>query len=195
MDILRMLEQLNDLAVEQPKTYIGVTFGLNKEEIAMQIAKIRASLPNELKAAAVTMRESERIVGTAREDATTAITNSKKESERVLAETRQMADKLQVEARQEADRIVEIARLQQERMVAESEVLKLAKAQAEEIRNSADRDAVQMRRGADKYAYDMLSQLEGVVGKVMTAIERGKGEIQKPETAVVNAAARERSRV
>ena len=49
MDILRILDDLHTLAVEQPKTYLGMTFGLNKDEISMQIAKVRASLPNELK--------------------------------------------------------------------------------------------------------------------------------------------------
>jgi len=77
--------------------------------------------------------------------------------------------------------MIEQARLQQERMVSESEILKLSKAQSEEIRNAADRDSVQMRRGAEKYALDVLNQLEGVVGKVITTIERGKQDLSRPE--------------
>ena len=123
MDILRLLDELRELTVEKPKTYLGfMTFGLDRDEINMHIAKVRASLPNELKAAVATVRESDRIVETAREDATMTIDNAKKEGERVLAE-----------ARAEAERIVEQARLQQERMIAESEILKLSKAQSEEI--------------------------------------------------------------
>jgi cell division septum initiation protein DivIVA len=176
LDILRMLEQLNEL-IEKPRTIGPMTWGLNKEEITMHIAKIRASLPNELKNAAQTVRESERIVESAREDASITVENARKERDRMLAESRA-----------EAERIVEAARIQQERMLAESEIMKLAKAQSEEIRSSADRDAVQVRRGAEKYAHDVLSQLEGVVGKVMTTIERGKSEMDRPtETAVVNA--------
>ena len=168
MDILRMLEQLNDLAVEQPKTRFGLTIGLNKDEIAMQIAKIRASLPQELKQAVAKVRESERIVDTAKEDAGVVLENARKESERVLAE-----------AKKEAERILEQGRLQQERMVAESEILKLAKSQGEEIRNAAERDSTLMRRGAEKYAYDVLVQLEGVVGKVVTTIEKGKQDLDR----------------
>jgi cell division septum initiation protein DivIVA len=172
MDILRLLDQLNDLAVEQPKQILGTPlfWGLNTDEVSMQIAKVRASLPQELKVAASTARESDRILEGAREDATMTMENARKESDRIVAD-----------ARKEAERIIEQAKLQQERMVAESEVLKLSKAQSEEIRNAADRDAVQMRRGAEKYAYDVLSQLEGVVGKVMTTIERGKQEMQRNE--------------
>ena len=175
MDIIRMLEQLNEL-IEKPRSIGPMTWGLNKEEITMQIAKVRASLPNELKAAITTVRESERIVDSAKEDATITVENARKERDRLL-----------VEARQEAERILEHARIQQERMLAESEVLKLAKVQSEEIRNSADRDSMQVKRGAEKYAMDVLSQLEGVVGKVMTTIERGKTEMEprEPQKAVV----------
>jgi cell division septum initiation protein DivIVA len=182
VDILRLLENLNEL-VERPKSFGPVTWGLNKEEIAMQIAKIKASLPNELKQAVQTVRESERIVDSAREDATMTLEAGRKEADRILGE-----------ARKEAEKIVEHARVQQERMIHESEILKLAKAQSEEIRNSADREAVQMRRGAETYAYDVLNQLEGVISKVMNAVERGKNEIDRSDAhAVVQP--RERARV
>ena len=185
MDILRILDELHTLTVEQPKTYLGLTIGLNKDEISMQIAKVRASLPNELKAAVATVRESERIVNTAQEDASMTLDSARKEGERFISE-----------AQREAQRILEQARIQQERMVSESEILKLSKAQSEEIRSCADREAVQMRRGAEKYAFDVLCQLETVVGKVMTTIDRGKAEMQpqKPENALVQAP-RERTRV
>lgn len=169
MDILRMLEHLHELACEKPKGVLGLKWGLDQEEIAMQIAKIRASLPQELKQAVAKVRESERIVDTAKEDAGVVLENARKEAERAITE-----------ARKEADRILEQARLQQERMIADSEILKLAKSQGEEIRNSAERDSTQMRRGAEKYAYDVLVQLEGVVGKVVTTIERGKQDLERP---------------
>jgi cell division septum initiation protein DivIVA len=186
MDILRLLEDLKKL-IEEPRSWGPVTWGLDKDEISMQIAKIRASLPQELKAAVSTVRESERIIDTAREDASMTLETARKEAERIVTD-----------AKADADRILEQARLQQERMVADSEILKLSKAQSEEIRSAADRDSVQMRRGAEKYAYDVLSQLEGVVGKVMTTIERGKSEMGRTEGNANNTPeriAREKSRV
>ncbi len=183
MDILRLLEDLEFQMLEKPKRFGPLRWGVNDEEISMQIAKIRASLPTELKAAVATVRESERIVEGAREDANQALESAKKEGERALAE-----------ARLEAERIVEQAKLQQERMVADSEILKLSKAQSEEIRSAADREAHQMRRGAEKYAYDVLGQLENVVGKVMTTIDRGKQEI-KPAAEPTPGGAREKTRV
>jgi F0F1-type ATP synthase membrane subunit b/b' len=169
MDILRLLDELMQLIDDTPR--MGpITWGLNRDEISMQIAKVRASLPQELKAAVSTVRESDRILETARQDANSALGNAQKDSERIIAE-----------ARRDAERIVEEARLQQERLIAESEILKLAKAQSDEIKSSADREAVSLRRGAEKYAFDVLTQLEGVVGKVATTIERSKQELHPPQ--------------
>jgi len=184
MDILRLLDDLNDLATEQPRTIIGpLTWGLDKEEIAMLIAKVRACLPQELKSAASTVRESERIIDAARNDAALTLDSARKESERLLAE-----------AKIEAERIQEQAKLQQERMIAESEILKLSKSQAEAIRTEAERHSSEMKRGSEKYAYDTLVQLENVIGKVMQNVERGKTELAKSET-VNQPVTRERTRV
>ena len=182
MDILRQLEDLKTM-IDSPKEFMGIVFGMNRDDIGMQISKIRASLPQELKNAASTMRESDRILEEARADATGILENARKESERILSE-----------ARTEAERHLEQGRLQQERMVADSEILKLSKAQCEEIRASADRDALNMRRGAEKYTYDVLTQMEGVLGKAMTAIERGKSEIA-PDAKPPLPAPREKARV
>jgi hypothetical protein len=168
MDTLRLLDQLHDLTIEKPShlPFIPLYWGLDKDEISLLITKIRASLPQEMKTAANTARESERLLESAKEDVALTLLNAQKDAERIL-----------VEAQQEAERILEQARLKQQQMVAESEVLKLSKAQSEEIRNAADRDSLQMRRGAEKYAYDVLSQLEHVLSKAMTTVNAGKQEM------------------
>jgi hypothetical protein len=182
MDILRLLDDLSQL-INETKGMGPVSFGLNREDISMQIAKIRASLPQELKVAVSTVRESERIIDSAKADAIAEIDRGRAESL-----------KIQEEARREASRIIEMAKSEQDRLVSESEILKLSKAQSEETRNSAEREALQMRRGAEKYAHDVLSQLEGVVGKVMATIDRGKSEIA-PREQQPSAGSREKVRV
>ena len=186
MDIIRLLDELNDLAVEQPRQIIGPLYwGFNPEEVGMMITKIRSSLPQEMRVAATTVRETDRILENAKEDAAQTVEKARIESDRMIAD-----------ANREVERLIEQARLQQERMINDSEILKLTKAQSEEIRNSADRDAIQMRRGAEKYAFDVLSQLEGVVGKVMSTIEAGKREVSSRETNnAPTAMPRERTRV
>lgn len=183
MDVLRILDDLNNLVVVQPKSFGPITWGLNRDEVSMQIAKIRASLPNEVKAAAQTVRDAEQIMNRAKEDAQKTTENAQKESDRILAD-----------ARREADRLIEQARLQQEKMIDESEILKLSKAQAEEVRNGAEREAMQMRRGAEQYAYDVLQQMETIVGKVMTTIERGKHDLRSTPEPLPQAVVREKVR-
>ena len=94
MDILRLLDQLHELAVDSPKSLGPIVWGLNKDEISMQIAKVRASLPSEVKAAAATVRETDRIVETAKEDATMTIESARKESDRIIAEAKAEAARL-----------------------------------------------------------------------------------------------------
>ena len=115
-------------------------------------------------------------------------------ADRIVAESRTEAERVLSEARLHQERVAGEARLQQERMVADSEILKLSKAQSEEIRAAADRDALSMRRGAEKYTYDVLTQMEGVLGKAMTAIERGKSEIA-PDRGAPVPVVREKARV
>lgn len=182
-DILRMLQELHEQVVDKPKYVGAMAWGINRDEVSIQIAKIRASLPTELKQASAKVRESEKLVDTAKEDA-----NATKEV------ARREAAKFIEEAKRETERILEQAKVQQGRLVSDSEVLKLAKAQAEEIRNSADQDANHIRRGAEKYALDVLVQLEGVVGKVMSTVEKGRNELERaPDSAVIQS--KERARV
>lgn len=166
MDILRLLDDLHDMTVDRPRYFGRIAFGISPDDVSMQIAKVRASLPTELKAAVATVRESDRIVENAREDATMTLESARKEADRIVAE-----------ARLESERLIEQAKLQQQSMVHESEILKLSKAQAEEIRNEAERFSFDTRRGADKYAFDVLTKLEAVMGKVMTTIDLGKQEM------------------
>lgn len=183
LDLLKMLENLHELVVDRPRKILPkLVWGLDVDEASMQIAKIRASLPTELKQAVTVTRESERIVESAREDASLTIESARRESDRLVAD-----------ARREAERLVEQARIQQQQMISESEILKLTKAQCEEIRNAAEREASQLKRGAEKYAYDVLNQLENVAAKVMSNIDRGKSELQRAEQNP--AQPRERARV
>ncbi|MBL8087636.1 MAG: hypothetical protein JNM85_06140 [Chthonomonas sp.] len=162
-----MLEQLHDLAVDQPRHLGPLYWKVNTDEIAMQIAKIRASLPQEVKQAASVTRESEQIVKTARQDADGLLDNAKGDASRLLDE-----------AKQEADLIIEQAKLEQTRLLAESEILKLAKSQAEEIRNSAGKDATSRRREADDYSYHVLKHVENVLGKAIRSVEAGMSELE-----------------
>jgi len=179
MDTLRLLDQLHDLTVQKPSHLPGIPlyWGLDKDEISILITKIKASLPQEMRTAANAARESERVLESAREEAELIVAQADKEADRILAEAEQRAETIILEGQNQAERIIAQGQAQQSQLVADSEILKLTKAQCEEIRNAADRDALQMRRGAEKYAFDVLSQLEAVLGKAMNTVVAGKSEM------------------
>ena len=182
MDLQKMLDELLVLVVDEPKRFGPIVWGLPTNEISMQIAKIKACLPDEVKQAAKVTRESDRIVESAREDAQMTLDQAHREAESLIEE-----------AMKQGENIREQARLEQSRMLRESEIVKLAKAQSEQLRLSADLDANQLRRGAENYAHDVLTQLEGVVMKVMSSIDKGKQQIQPSDLAVIEPKERIRS--
>jgi len=178
IDVLRLLENLNSLA-EKPRSFMGLTVGFNKEEFQIQIDRIKGSLPRDVKEASSLLRETERVMENADDEASRIVDQAKREAAQTLEEVTQ-----------EAARILEQARLQQEQMVSESEVLKLAKAQAEEVRRAAENDSAALRREADRFANTTLDNLEAVVSKVMSNVERGRAELDRPKqqkSAVVTA--------
>ncbi len=183
MDIFALLDDLNTMVVVQPRFFFNkIAYGMDPDQASQLIAKIRSSLPNELKQANARQKESERLVYMAQTDASAVLENAHAESEKIIAD-----------ARNQAAQIIDDAKLEQERLVQASEILKLSKAQSDEIRGSADRDARQTRRGAEEYALAVLNQLEGVVQKVNSNIESGKRELSKSDSALVQT--RERTRI
>lgn len=169
IDVLRLLDNLNSLA-EKPRSFIGLTVGYNRQEFQIQIDRIKGSLPRDVKDASNLLRETERVMEAADDEANRIIDQGRREAARAIEE-----------ATQEAGRIMEHARITQAQMISEAEVLKLAKAQAEELRRTAENEAAQLRREADRFAYDTLDNLEAVVSKVMSTVERGRAELDRPK--------------
>lgn len=184
-DLYKMLEQLHEVAVEQPRAIGNIAFGLKRDEIAMQIAKIKASLPKEVRTAENVAREKERIVEQAVEEAAGIL-------ERAQAE----AQSLREAAALERDELLRAANAERERLVEEHEVLRLAKTQAEEIRLAAEQDASLTRRGAEDYAYTILKKLDSLGTKIQSHAREGMTDLeraeQQPQLAI--AVAREKAR-
>ncbi len=172
-DVVVLLEELQILTLEEPRKILGrLTYGLDQEEIELQINKIKQSLPSEIKGAAQNMRQSEEIKRTAQETADQIVENAKREAARLLDT-----------ANEQSMQIIESAKIQQERLVADSEIFRLAKDQAEGLRNEAERTAAQIRRGADQYAADLLTRLEANVDRIGASVRASRAELGAVETA------------
>ena len=82
------------------------------------------------------------------------------------------------EADKEANRIIEESRQQAEELVSETEVVKLAERRANEIIESAQIREREIRLGAEDYADEMLANLEVNLGKLLSAVQRGRDRLQ-----------------
>jgi cell division septum initiation protein DivIVA len=82
------------------------------------------------------------------------------------------------EAEKEANRVLEEARERAQAIASEQEVVKLAEQQAAAILDDARTKEREIRLGAEDYADEMLANLEVNLGKLLTAVQRGRDRLQ-----------------
>ena len=82
------------------------------------------------------------------------------------------------EAEKEANRILEEARERAQQLASEQEVVRLAEQQAADIMDRAKQQEREIRLGAEDYADEMLANLEVNLGKLLTAVQRGRDRLQ-----------------
>ena len=82
------------------------------------------------------------------------------------------------EAEKEANRILEEARDRADSMAAEQEIVRRAAEQAASILDEARQQEREIRLGAEDYADEMLANLEVNLGKLLTAVQRGRDRLQ-----------------
>lgn len=97
-----------------------------------------------------------------------------KQARWVLKERQEMLE----EAEKEANRVLEEARERAQAIASEQEVVKLAEQQAADILESAKTREREIRLGAEDYADEMLANLEVNLGKLLTAVQRGRDRLQ-----------------
>lgn len=82
------------------------------------------------------------------------------------------------EAEKEANRILEEARDRARAIASEQEIVKMSEQQAAAILDDARAKEREIRLGAEDYADEMLANLEVNLGKLLTAVQRGRDRLQ-----------------
>lgn len=82
------------------------------------------------------------------------------------------------EAKRYSEKIIKDAREKAENLVSETEVLKSANRKAEELMSAVEARARTIRLEAEDYADEKLANLEAVLHKLLTAIERGREQFR-----------------
>jgi len=200
VDILKLLTELEDLIENTPKK-MGMMFRFDEDKFHMTVMKIRANLPEEMKRASKLARDSERIVEESREHADHIVEEARKNAmsefertktelskaretnegerkkirEAAERETRQMLE----EARAAAGEILTEAKQQAAQMIAEDAISQQARLEAQTLSHNAAQEAAGVRRGADDYARDVLGNLEAVLNKAASQVQRGREMLEK----------------
>jgi cell division septum initiation protein DivIVA len=97
-----------------------------------------------------------------------------KQARWIIKERQEMIE----EAEKEANRILEEAQEKAETTASEMEVVKLADQQAARLLEDAKDKEREIRLGAEDYADEMLANLEVNLGKLLTAVQRGRDRLQ-----------------
>ncbi|MBS3908998.1 MAG: ATPase [Actinobacteria bacterium] len=92
----------------------------------------------------------------------------------IVKERQEMID----EADKEAERVIDEARMRAEEMLKEKEIVRLAERRANDIIEAAQAREREIRLGAEDYADEMLANLEVNLGKLLTAVQRGRDRLQ-----------------
>lgn len=82
------------------------------------------------------------------------------------------------EAEREANRVLEDATERARMLIAETEVVRQAESRAAEILELAHANEREIRMGAEDYADEMMANLEVNLGKLLTAVQRGRDRLQ-----------------
>ncbi len=97
-----------------------------------------------------------------------------KQARWIVKERQEMLD----EAEKESARIVDEARVSAEEQAAQAEVVKLAEERAAKMLEEVRAKEREIRLGAEDYADEMLANLEVNLGKLLTAVQRGRDRLQ-----------------
>lgn len=103
-----------------------------------------------------------------------ALPEELKQARWIVKERQEMMD----EAEKEAQRLIEEANEKAKNIASENEIVKLAEQKAAEIIEASRAKEREIRLSAEDYADEMLANLEVNLGKLLSAVQRGRDRLQ-----------------
>jgi vacuolar-type H+-ATPase subunit H len=101
-----------------------------------------------------------------------------------LARAREAAEReaqhIVEEARRQSEQLIEEARARATDLVDDNEIVQQAQILAQDLQGRTEVEATAVRRGADEYARDVLANLETILGKATTQVQRGRELLEQP---------------
>ena len=114
-----------------------------------------------------------------REEARRLSAEAHAEANRLRQNADTEARQKQAETQRNAAELIAEAQAQAAQLVADDQIVQQATVQAQELKVRAEQEADAVRRGSDDYARDVLTNLENVLGKTVTQIQRGRETLER----------------
>ncbi len=115
----------------------------------------------------------------AREEGRRQSAEAQTEANRIRQNADAEARQKLAEAQRNAAELIAEAEAQAAQLVSDSQIMQHAMAQAQELQARAEQEAAAVRRGSDDYAKDVLVNLENVLGKAVTQVQRGREMLER----------------
>src|SRR4029453_7915105 len=166
MDVLVLIDKLDDLVHNAKAVPLTDQVRIDREEIYDILDQMRATIPEEIKQARWIVKERQEMLAEA-----------KRESDRILGEAREQA--VREASQTESGRSGGGARTKAVREGSQTEIVKLAERQAQEIVEDARRQARETRLEMEDWADSILSTLEVNLDKFLGAVRRGRERLHE----------------
>lgn len=202
MDTLKVIDQL-EIMVEQARPKLLGFVHLDEDHFFQLTAKLRASLPEDVRRAGKLNESTEQVLHEAQTRAEEIVSTAQAQGHRIVDDAHQEAERMLDAARDEARRVSDTAQThagrtlteakeKQQTLTEQSEIARIATAQAREIIAQAEAEAEQIRLGADDYARETLVQLEEQVqaaarqvtnrfDQVLGTVQRGRQTLERSD--------------
>lgn len=156
-DVLYLVDQLEELVTEAKRVPLSNRVMVEEDDFRAIVDQLRESLPQEIRQAQRVIKERERIIGQAQDEADQIVSSARMKAEALVAQHQITND-----ARQLGESILRRAEEEQQRLRGEMDVFVLQ--QIEVVQNAARRSMAVME-GAVEEALDLLDGARDAVGK------------------------------
>lgn len=156
MDILKLIDELEEVIDEASTVPFTKKVGINPEDVYELINDLRDSLPEEIK-------EAQWVNG---------------ERERILGEAQKQADILVQNANEEVIKKDEDAKRRFKELINEHSITVEAKREAEQIINEANKTATTITKNSLSYVDGMLVKTEQEISNLLKVIEENRSQLK-----------------
>lgn len=153
--MLYLLDRLEELVSLGKRVPFSTRVMVEEEEFLALVDQLRVAVPNEIKQAQRVIKERERIIGEAQDDAADIVDRAHEEAERMVSQSALLAD-----AKQRGEEIIRRAEAEQQRTRGELDVYVLQQAQL--VEDAVQRSLSLIQDAADE-TLDSIADLKAQV--------------------------------